>query len=126
MNSHYSTHPTNLPTQTNNSKDDIMKPTSRIDYDKASIKAPQTFDFGSQGSFRKACADVLALDQIKTIEVDFDDVHFIDSTALGVLLLLRHNAEKTSQKISIVNCHESVMDILKIANFHRIFSIHGA
>ncbi len=125
MNSPYSTDPTKVTPQTANSKDDIMKSDSRIDHDKASIKAPQTFDFGSQGSFRKACADLLASDQIKIIEVDFDDVHFIDSTALGVLLLLRNNAEKKSQIVSIINCHEMVMDILKVANFHRIFSIHG-
>ena len=74
--------------------------------DKASIKLPPRFDLVATGMFRQTYADV----------------QYIDSTALGSLLLLRDRAHKSARSVTLVNCQSRVMKILTEANFHRIFS----
>lgn len=76
-----------------------------------------------QTYFRQAYADILGDGGVREIEVDFNDVYYIDSSALGSLLLLRQRAEKSAQSITITKCQPEVMKVLTMANFHRIFNI---
>ena len=94
------------------------------DEDKAKFKLPHDFDRSAQTDFRQAYAG--ALDDLtgKVVEIDFSDVHYIDSSGLGSLLLLRELVEKLTRTISIVQCQPTVMKTLMMANFHRIFDIH--
>lgn len=94
-----------------------------IDAGKARIKLPESFNKMAQNEFRKSYAPVLADAAVKVIEVDFSDVEYIDSSALGSLLLLRDGAQKAAQTVSIVQCRAAVMKILAMAHFHRIFDI---
>lgn len=55
--------------------------------------------------------------------VDMRQVDYIDSSALGMLLLLREHAQKYNGDVEITNCDPSIMNILKIANFDRLFAI---
>ncbi|MEW6164854.1 MAG: STAS domain-containing protein [Pseudomonadota bacterium] len=95
----------------------------QLDAGKARINLPRSFDVSVQGNFRQACADALSDDRVTEIEVDFNDVHYIDSSALGGLLLLRERAERAARSITITKCQPEVMKILAMANFHRIFTI---
>jgi len=95
-----------------------------LDADKASIKLPHHFDRLTQTDFRQAYTSVMADLAIKIIEVDFTAVEYIDSSALGSLLLLRQHAEKSARTITIIECQPAVMKTLTVANFHRIFDIH--
>lgn len=90
--------------------------------DKASIKLPPRFDLVATGMFRQTYAKVLADGAVTMIEIDFADVQYIDSTALGSLLLLRDRADKSARSVTLANCQPRVMKILTEANFHRIFS----
>jgi anti-anti-sigma factor len=107
-------------------KEDAMTIHTQINLDKATIKLPLNFDIATQNEFRKACADVLSVEPVRQIEVDFSEVHYVDSSALGGLLLLREKANRSARKVSIVNCQAMVMNILTVANFHRIFPIQAA
>jgi anti-anti-sigma factor len=90
----------------------------------ASIRLPQNFDHHTQSAFRRAYAGVLTDAGVKTIELDFAAVEYIDSSALGNLLLLRERATQSAQAISFTRCRTAVKGVLKMANFHRIFEIH--
>ena len=51
------------------------------------------------------------------------DVSYLDSSALGMLLLLKDHA-KENVKISIVHCSDEVKKIFEISNFKQLFDIH--
>lgn len=55
--------------------------------------------------------------------VDLSFVQEMDSSALGLLLLLRDRMGGKSANIRISGAGESTRKILQIANFHRYFSI---
>jgi len=60
--------------------------------------------------------------------LDFSDTTYIDSSALGMLLILRekvnpnHAAEKTTN-IKLVNTNSEIFKILGLANFNMLFDI---
>ncbi|MBF0397857.1 MAG: STAS domain-containing protein [Desulfobacterales bacterium] len=57
------------------------------------------------------------------VVVDMADVEYIDSTALGMLLVLRQRAGGDKAKIDIVNSKPYVKNILSIAKFEKLFHI---
>jgi anti-anti-sigma factor len=55
--------------------------------------------------------------------VDLSDTTYLDSSALGMLLLLRDYAGGDSARIVIENCNNDVRRILSISNFEQLFNI---
>lgn len=80
------------------------------------------FDFSSHQEFRKAYEDVEVTPSHYI--VDMNAATYLDSSALGMLLLLRDFAGGDHARIRIVNCNEDVKKILTISNFEQLFDIH--
>jgi anti-anti-sigma factor len=55
--------------------------------------------------------------------IDLQGAEYMDSSALGMLLVLREYAGGEQAKIEIANCNPEVQKILQIAHFDRLFSI---
>ncbi len=51
------------------------------------------------------------------------DATYLDSSALGMLLLLRDHAGGDAAEVRIVNCNPDVRKILTISNFEQLFEI---
>lgn len=85
------------------------------------INVDGRFDFSSHQDFRNAYEDIPVRPQ--RYSVDMTSTTYLDSSALGMLLLLRDHAGGDEAKISITNCNEDVKKILVISNFGRLFSI---
>jgi anti-anti-sigma factor len=51
------------------------------------------------------------------------NVQYIDSAALGILLLLRDHAINVNKTVEIHNLHGIAKEVLEIANFQKIFTI---
>lgn len=81
------------------------------------------FDFSSHREFRHACDEALRTPGIKEIEADFSRVDYLDSSALGMLLLLREKAQSANLKVSLTHCTGLVQQVLDVANFQRLFTI---
>ena len=79
------------------------------------------FDFSSHQEFRNAY-EKLAKTPSK-FRVDLQGTSYLDSSALGMLLLLRDHAGGDRADIEIVNCSQDVKKILLISNFEQLFSI---
>jgi anti-anti-sigma factor len=79
------------------------------------------FDFSAHQDFRESYegADVSPEEYC----VDMKDTTYLDSSALGMLLLLRDHAGGDAANIKIVNCNADVKKILTISNFEQLFSI---
>ena len=85
------------------------------------IKIQGRFDFSSHQEFRDAYEKA----DTKTDEfiVDMKETTYLDSSALGMLLLLRDHAGGDNSNIQIVNCNSDVKKILTISNFEQLFTI---
>lgn len=89
---------------------------------RAVIRLEGRFDFNSHRDFREAIDTVLA-SPASTIVVDLGSVEYLDSSALGMLLMLRDRAKGAAREVALTNCRGAVKQILDIANFGKLFSI---
>jgi anti-anti-sigma factor len=84
------------------------------------IKVKGRFDFSCHASFREAYANAPGGCEFV---IDMDEASYMDSAALGMLLLLREHVQQQGGRVSITNCRGQTYDVLQIANFHRLFKI---
>lgn len=77
------------------------------------------FDFGLQKDFRKCYEEIKA----KKIVVDMGNTEYMDSSALGMLLMMREHVGGTSSHIELKNCSQDIKTILSVANFQSLFKI---
>ncbi|MHB9117284.1 MAG: STAS domain-containing protein [Burkholderiales bacterium] len=82
------------------------------------------FDFNSQRLFRSSYDAPLGNSEVKQLEIDMGDVEYLDSSALGMLLLLKERASAVGKDIVLANCRGTVKQVLEIANFNKLFTTH--
>jgi len=85
------------------------------------IQINERFDFSSYQEFRN-CYENLAQPSERFI-VDFLDTSYLDSSALGMLLLLRDFGGGDDAVVELINCNADVQKILTISNFGQLFEI---
>ena len=81
------------------------------------------FDFTAHREFRQGYEQVLKQAGLKGVALDLSGVDYIDSSALGMLLLLKEDAERGRMQLSLINCSGSVRRVLDIANFGKLFHL---
>ena len=81
------------------------------------------FDLTAHLTFRNATRPLLAEAGLEGIEIDFQKVPYIDSTALGLLLLLRELAQQAGKALVLKNCGPELTRVLTASQFHRLFRI---
>jgi anti-anti-sigma factor len=79
------------------------------------------FDFSAHQEFRDAYEK--AGDAVKQYTIDMSNATYLDSSALGMLLLLRDHAGGDSANVRITHCNPDVRKILTISNFEQLFTI---
>ncbi|MDP2786763.1 MAG: STAS domain-containing protein [Pseudomonadota bacterium] len=92
----------------------------------ASIRIQGRFTFDSHQPFREAYLPLVDRRDTKIIRLDLAETSFIDSSSLGMLLLMRERMLPVGKAIEISGANELVMKLLKIANFHKMFAVQGA
>lgn len=89
---------------------------TQVANDEVTIVISGRFDFNAHREFREA---VKAVSSGSTCVVDLGETTYLDSSALGMLLLLRDGG----REVKIVKCTDEVRKVLEIANFHRLFNV---
>lgn len=79
------------------------------------------FDFSAHQAFRDSYEKLTPAPS--EILVDMVDTTYLDSSALGMLLLLRDHAGGDSSNITLSNCNDDIKKILTISNFEQLFKI---
>ena len=100
-----------------------MAVTSELTADgrKLTLTIKGRFDFVQHQDFRRAYE---RLDhRPDQFVVDLKDTTYVDSSALGMLLLLRDHAGGDESDVRIVNCNPDVRKIFAISNFDKLFDI---
>ena len=85
------------------------------------IRIQGRFDFSIHQDFRNAYEG--ATEKPNSYLIDMSGTSYLDSSALGMLLLLRDHAGGDSANVSISNASEDVRKILTISNFEQLFKI---
>ena len=90
---------------------------------KAVIRLAGRFDFSVHREFREAMDRALQPREVREVQVDLGSVGYLDSSALGMLLMLRDRARAANRQVSLANCCDTVKQVLDIANFGKLFPI---
>ena len=77
-----------------------------------------SFDFTNHAAFRKAYTSV---PPGASFVVDLQAASYMDSAALGMLLLLREKVGGDASRVEIRNAQGQPEDVLKVANFGQLF-----
>ncbi len=91
------------------------------DGQKLTISIKGRFDFGSHEDFRKSYERLNQ--KPNAIVVDLKEATYLDSSALGMLLLLRDHAGGENSDVRVINGSSDVKKILAISNFDKLFDI---
>ncbi len=91
-----------------------------IDNGTLSVKVAGRFDFSVHQDFRKMSTESVSLNKIN---IDLSRVDYIDSSALGMLLILRDKVGERKEAITLINARPEILKILKISNFDRLFAL---
>jgi HptB-dependent secretion and biofilm anti anti-sigma factor len=82
------------------------------------------FNFEMHSQFRAAYQDDTGNDKKgRRFIINLSGTEYIDSSALGMLLLLREEAGTNESDIEIINARPEIQKILETANFQRLFKI---
>ena len=87
------------------------------------IQIEDRFDFSLHQGFRESYSQ----HDIKPAKftLDLSKTTYMDSSALGMILLLKDYAENISADVIISKPSETVYKILQIAQFHRLLTIES-
>jgi len=87
------------------------------------LQIPERFDFGYHKEFTDQYQKLLADKSITDIALDFSRVSYLDSSALGMMVLFQKKAKAQNVSVRIRGAKDSAKEILQIANFDRLFDI---
>jgi anti-anti-sigma factor len=87
------------------------------------LHIPERFDFGYHKEFTRQYQALLASEKTTDIALDFSRVSYLDSSALGMMVLFQKKARVQNINIRIKGAKDSAKEILQIANFDRLFDI---
>jgi anti-anti-sigma factor len=80
------------------------------------------FDFNAHREFREAVDQALK-EAGREVLVDLGGVDYLDSSALGMLLMLRDKAKGAAKEVALGNARGSVKQVIDIANFGKLFTL---
>lgn len=88
----------------------------------AEVSLRGRFDFSAHHKFREACNK--ALEHLSDeIHIDLAGVEYVDSAALGMLLLLKDKCAVSARRLILRRPSAEVLNIFNVANFSRLFEI---
>ncbi len=93
-----------------------------VELDCLTLQFGEHFDFTVHRVFHNACLGDRK--PSRSYVVDLSEVSSMDSSALGMLLLLREHAGGDRADIRIVNTNSALRGTLRVAGFDRLFVLH--
>jgi anti-anti-sigma factor len=93
------------------------------DPSKTVIKLNGRFDFNTHREFRGAYEPLINDADTQAVVVDFSGVDYLDSSALGMLLMLRDKLGGAGKEVALTGVRGNVKQVLDIANFGKLFPI---
>jgi len=89
----------------------------------ARISMTGRFDFSVYRDFKNAYTALLMNAAVQEIAIEMSGVDYMDSAALGMLLLLNERASEANKPVILLNVSDTVFQVLETANFSKFFEI---
>ena len=89
----------------------------------ATMSLSGRFDFNTHREFRDVYESLIKTDGVKALDIDLGGVDYLDSSALGMLLLAKEKTSANNIRLRLTNSKGTVRQILDIANFGKIFTL---
>lgn len=100
-----------------------MQATISKDDGNAVARLSGRFDFNAHREFRAAYEPLITDAEVRSLVIDMGGVEYLDSSALGMLLMLRDKAGAANKSLTLMNVRGAVKQVLDIANFGKLFKI---
>jgi len=97
-----------------------MNVTRSITHDTEVLRLQGRFDFSAHRDFRDVFKSAVANKATREIQLDLSAVEYLDSSALGMLLLSLENAKAAGKTLSLARASGTVKQVLDIANFQKL------
>lgn len=81
------------------------------------------FDFNAHREFRQGYEAALQDKTVKTLNLNMERLDYLDSSALGMMLLLKEKAQVSNIEVVISGCPENICKIIAVANFGKLFKL---
>ena len=81
------------------------------------------FDFNCHREFRAVMAEAMKYETVAGIRIDLREASYIDSSALGMMLMLREEARAAGRTVTLAGAQGAVKELLEIANFAKLFPL---
>ena len=85
------------------------------------LRLPSRFDYSYHRQFGELYLPFVESATCKEIVLDFSQVEYIDSSALGMMVLLNKKVSDQNKKIKIKGARGATDEILKMANMQKLF-----
>lgn len=91
--------------------------------DAGTIRLSGRFDYTTRTEFIHAAENCMGEAAAEEIRIDMSGLEYIDSSALGMLLMMRDKARKLGKTIALANAHGRVREEIDTALFDRLFKV---
>ncbi len=86
------------------------------------VRLPNRFDFNYHQTFSQECNSLLNDQACQSVELDFSQVQYLDSSALGMLVLLaKKNKGQGNKTLIIQGAQNTAKEILEMANLNKLY-----
>lgn len=90
---------------------------------KYEIVLAKSFDFENLNDFRGFLQKVTE-EKAKSLVINFQEVEYIDSSALGMLMLAKHETDNSQCDLKLSNVQDGhAKDVLHLVKFNQLFTI---
>jgi HptB-dependent secretion and biofilm anti anti-sigma factor len=89
--------------------------------DIASIRLPSRFDYAYHKQFVEAYTKYVEDGITKGVILDFSQVEYLDSSALGMMVLMHKRMKEKNKAVTVKSARGATDEILRMANMHKIF-----
>lgn len=81
------------------------------------------FAFSLQSEFRKAYEQLAT--KCRTLTIDLNEVDYMDSSGLGMLLVMKKYLDDATVSYELENVSGATLNLLQITHFNKYFKING-
>ncbi len=99
-----------------------MKITQEIHHKKAILRLEGNFTYTQRKTFQEVLKTICT-DQVDEVVIDLSQVAFLDSAALGLLMISHRQLGAERRKLSLAHPQPTVRQIIELANLHKTISI---
>lgn len=85
------------------------------------LRLPSQFDYSFHRKFSEMYTPLIEHGTCRQVVLDFSDVDYLDSAALGMMVLLQKKFSANNIQVKIKNARGATEEILRMANMRKLF-----